>query len=215
MMKNNCRWHGGKARNVMFTVFDNIVLHAGHETNVRLMEEVPEGVTKCGCVSWKVQFFVITGKQKLNIPNQCSHVLPTAGWECVFPGSAVITCLRLLVFYRARFSWQFSVWDDGVIDDYDENIANINWLLKRGQFEEVSAIIRTCFWYGFGSGFQDFTPHIPFHVKGIHWGNVWMLIYVCHLRVYCMCCGPRKGSWKFWKIGIRVTLCNKNHENPF
>lgn len=113
MMKNNCRWHGGKARNVMFTVFDNIVLHAGHETNVRLMEEVPEGVTKCGCVSWKVQFFVITGKQKLNIPNQCSHVLPTAGWECVFPGSAVITCLRLLVFYRARFSWQFSIWDDG------------------------------------------------------------------------------------------------------
>ena len=63
----------------MFTVFDNIVLHAGHETNVRLMEEVPEGVTKCGCKLERHNSLLITGKQKLNIPNQCSHVLPTAG----------------------------------------------------------------------------------------------------------------------------------------
>ena len=97
-----------------------------------------------------------------------------------------------------------------MIDDYDKYIDNFNWLLKRGQFEEVSAIIRSCFWYGFGSGSQDFTPHIPFHVKG-YCNPAWTGLTECiHEATYgswfmyvisgCMCCGPRKGFWKFWKI---------------
>ena len=133
------------------------------------MEEVPRS-------AWQsVDVYLADRRMRMRLSRLSSDHLPFVDWCFI-----VLVAVGNLVFVMIGDDWW--LWPKQLIT------YNIIRLLKRGVFEEVSANIPSCSWYGFGSGSQDFIPHIPFHVKGYchpawtvltecsHSGNVWKLI---------------------------------------